>query len=232
MNRSQSTVSVVIPCYNERATIGEILRRVAAQPLVTEIVAVDDGSRDGTREELARLEREIDLLRVILHERNRGKGAALRTGFAQARGDVVIVQDADLEYDPADYPALVRPIAEERAHVVYGSRYLRQAQDAGWHVVINRILTGLSNLVTRQHLTDMATCYKVFRTPLLRSLPLRQDRFGWDPEVTILVARRGVAIREVPIRYHPRTAAEGKKIGWKDGLRFLDVILRRGLLGM
>ncbi len=244
-------VSVVIPCYNERATIAEIVRLALAQPLVTEVVAVDDCSGDGTREELARLEKAHARLRVVLHERNRGKGAALRTGFARAAGDVVIVQDADLEYSPSDYPALVRPIAEGRAEAVYGSRYLPPSPtekrrrelagfgggaghetDATWHAWGNKWITWFSNLATRQHLTDMETCYKVFRARLLRALPLRQDRFGWDPEVTALVARRGIAIREVPIAYRARSYAEGKKIRLKDLFRVVSVIVARGMLGL
>ncbi|MBI2930899.1 MAG: glycosyltransferase family 2 protein [Planctomycetes bacterium] len=226
------TVSVVIPCYNERGTLAEIVRRVFEQPLVTEVVAVDDASGDGTREELRRLEREHPRLRTVFHERNRGKGAALRRGFRRVTGEVTIVQDADLEYDPADYPALVRPIAEGRAEVVYGSRYCGRAGDARWHVIGNRAITWLSNLATRQHLTDMETCYKVFLTRVLRSLPLRQDRFGWDPEVTALVARRGIAIREVPIRYRPRSYDEGKKIRAKDLVRVVGVIVARGILAL
>ncbi len=222
-----------MPCYNERASIREIVRRVLAQPCVLEIVAVDDCSKDGTREELAAMQRELaPRVRVILHEKNRGKGAALRTGFAHVRGPITIVQDADLEYDPADYPALVAPIVAGRADAVYGSRYIGRGADAIWHVLGNRCITWLSNLATRQHLTDMETCYKVFRTPILRRLPLRQDRFGFDPEITALVARLGIHILEVPVGYKARSYEEGKKIRLKDGIRVLSVIIGRGMLGL
>lgn len=204
-----------------------------AQPETTEVVCVDDCSRDGTRETLAAMAEEYGpRLKVVLHEKNGGKGKALRTGFAHVACDVTLVQDADLEYDPRDYPALMRPFADGGAEVVYGSRYLGHEADSLWHVVGNKSITLLSNICTRQHLTDMETCYKAFRTKLLRSLALRQDRFGWDPEVTALVARRGVAIREVPIGYKARSYEEGKKIRLKDLFRVVGVILQRGLLGL
>jgi glycosyltransferase involved in cell wall biosynthesis len=222
-------VSIVIPVYNERGTIEELLKRVQASAVDKEIVIVDDGSTDGTRELLAGM-RSPDL-RVILQPENRGKGAALRRGFAEARGTVVIVQDADLEYDPGDYPALLEPIDRDVADVVFGSRFMGGPHRVllFWHAVGNSVLTTLSNMLTNLNLTDVWTCYKVFRAEVLQSLTLREDRFGFEAEVTAKVARGPWRIYEVPISYHGRTYAEGKKITWKDGVRGVWCTLRYGL---
>jgi len=221
-------LNVVIPVYNERATVREIVRRVRAADIgfPKEIIVVDDGSTDGTREELAGL--EAPDLRILLHDRNRGKGAALRTGFAAATGDIVLVQDADLEYDPAEYPKLLGPILDGRADVVYGSRFLGEPHRVlfFWHAVGNRILTTLSNMVTNLNLTDMETCYKAFRREILARIRLKSDRFGFEPEVTVKAAKLHCRIYEVPISYSGRDYAEGKKIGWRDGLAALFHIVR------
>jgi len=223
-------LSVVVPVYDEAHTIREILRRVRATDVVKEIVVVDDGSTDGTREILAQM--GGDDLRVILHDRNRGKGAALRTGFAAARGDVVVVQDADLEYDPAEYGVLLGPILDGRADAVFGSRFLGGPHRVLYfrHRLGNYLLTALSNLSTNLNLTDMETCYKAVRRPVLQALTLREDRFGFEPEVTAKLARAGARIYEVPISYSGRTYEEGKKIGWKDGVRAFWCIWRYGVL--
>ena len=224
-------VSVVIPVYNERATVEELLKRVQAVSLDKEIVVVDDGSTDGTRDILARLAGSDGSLRVVLQDRNRGKGAALRRGFAESRGEVILIQDADLEYDPADYPVLLGPIDHGVADVVYGSRFLGGPHRVllFWHYVGNRVLTTLSNVFTNLNLSDVWTCYKVFRADVLREVTLREDRFGFEAEVTAKIARGRWRIYEVPISYHGRTYAEGKKITWKDGVRGVWVTLRYGV---
>jgi glycosyltransferase involved in cell wall biosynthesis len=225
-------LSVVVPVYNEVRTGENLLRRVRAVPLWLEVVVVDDGSTDGTRDVLRALEDElIDTL--VLHEENRGKGAALRTGFEHAAGDVVVVQDADLEYDPREFPLLLRPILEDKADAVYGSRFLGGPHRVlfFWHSVGNRVLTLLSNMLTDVNLTDMETCYKMVRRDLLRSLPLSADRFGIEPELTARLAQAGARIYELPISYHGRSYAEGKKIGWKDGVSALWAILKYNLTG-
>jgi len=226
-------LSVVIPVYNERATIEELLKRVQAVPLDKEIVIVDDGSTDGTRELLAGLATADGRVRVLLQPTNRGKGAALRRGFAEARGAVVLIQDADLEYDPADYPTLLEPIERGMADVVYGSRFLGGPHRVllFWHSVGNWVLTTLSNMLTNLNLTDVWTCYKVFRAEVLRAITLKEDRFGFEAEVTAKVARGPWRIYEVPISYHGRTYAEGKKITWKDGVHGVWCTLRYGLGG-
>jgi glycosyltransferase involved in cell wall biosynthesis len=223
-------LSVVIPVYNEVNTIDEILRRVWRVPIAKEIILVDDFSTDGTRELLGRLEDKADL-RIIYHQANRGKGAALRTGFAYARGDITIVQDADLEYDPSDYLRLIQPIVEGRADVVFGSRFRGDAAVRVlyfWHYFANRVLTTISNMFTDLNLTDMETCYKIFRRSVVEEITptLKQDRFGIEPELTAKVARRGYRIYEVAISYDGRTYDEGKKIGWRDGLKALWCIVR------
>ncbi len=224
-------LSVLIPVYNERATIARILDEVHAIPVRKQIVCVDDCSTDGTREELARLHAagRIDVLK--LHEVNRGKGAAIRSALAASTGNVVIVQDADLEYDPADWPVLLAPIIDGRADAVFGSRFLGGPHRVlyYWHSVGNTVLTTFSNMLTNLNLTDMETCYKAIRGDLARSLRLSSDRFGFEPEVTARLAQAQARIYEVPISYSGRTYAEGKKIGWKDGVAAFWHILRASL---
>lgn len=227
-------LSVVIPVYNERETLFNIIRRVLAVPLDldVELVLVDDCSRDGTLELYGQLPAEFPgvQIRVLKHPVNRGKGAALRTGFAEVKGDLVIVQDADLEYDPQDYPKLLAPLIDGRADVVYGSRFAARS-DAHrvhffWHMLVNRFLTLLSNMTTNLYVTDMETCYKVFKVEVLRSLKLCSDRFGIEPEMTAKVARGGWRVYEVPIEYAGRSYHEGKKITWRDGAKAIVSIFR------
>jgi len=221
-------LSVIIPCYNEVRTIEQVVATVKRSPAaVHEIIIVDDCSTDGTREKLAGL--AGGQVRVIRHERNRGKGAALRTGYQAATGEVIVVQDADLEYDPEEYPLLLRPIADGKADVVFGSRFMGCQPHRVvyfWHMVGNRFLTLLSNMCTNINLTDMETCYKMFRREVLDSFALLEDRFGIEPEFTAKVAHNHWRIYEVGISYHGRTYSEGKKIGWKDGLRAIVAIIR------
>ncbi len=226
-------LSVVIPAYNERRTVEDLLRRVADAPLPAgveiDMVVVDDGSSDGTRDLLRELEAKADPpFRLIEHPENRGKGAALRTGFEHAGGDVVLVQDADLEYNPRDYPVLLQPILDDEADVVYGSRFLGGPHRVlfFWHYVGNRLLTTMSNMFTDLNLSDMETCYKVFRADVLARLNLVSNRFGIEPEITAKIAKAKARIYEVPISYHGRTYAEGKKIGWRDGVSAIWAILR------
>jgi glycosyltransferase involved in cell wall biosynthesis len=226
-------LSVVIPCFNEVSTIDSIVQRIMAIELdiEREIIIVDDGSTDGTRDYLTTLEGSDDV-KVVFHQTNRGKGAALRTGFAHATGDIVIVQDADLEYDPNEYSKLLTPILKNKADVVYGSRFVGSECHRVvyfWHYLGNRLLTLLSNAFTNLNLTDMEVCYKVFRRSILQGINLRENRFGFEPEITAKVARLGCVIYEVGISYHGRTYQDGKKINWKDGVRAIYVILKYGL---
>ena len=225
-------VSIVIPCFNERATIRALIDRVLAVKLpAREVIVVDDGSTDGTREIL---ERDIKPLidKLVLHDKNRGKGAALRTGFAAATGDILLIQDADLEYDPAEYPILLAPLLLHGADVVYGSRFVSGRSHRVlyfWHSVVNRCLTLASNMLTDLNLTDMATCYKAFRRGALDGVTLVEDRFGFEAEFTAKLAHKRLAFYEVGISYHGRTYAQGKKIGWRDGFRMIYAILRYNL---
>ena len=220
-------LSIVIPAFNEKKTIGTVVEKVLSTSYRKEIVIVDDGSNDGTREELKSLESEPSV-RIIYKDRNRGKGAALREGFQNITGQVVIIQDADLEYDPIDYGALLEPILDGRADVVYGTRFLGGPHRVlfFWHYVGNRLLTMLSNMLTNLNLTDMETGYKVFRSPVLKDLSLKSNRFGFEPEITAKVARKKWRVYEVPISYSGRDYGEGKKITWKDGLAALFHIIR------
>ena len=225
-------LSIVIPCYNEAKTIRTIVERVRASTYPDkEIIIVDDCSRDGTRDVLrTQIESMVD--KVIYHEVNQGKGAALRTGFAAVTGDAVIVQDADLEYDPNEYPKLMKPIVDGKADVVFGSRFMggeAHRVHYFWHMVGNKFLTLLSNMMTNLNLTDMETCYKAFRREVLQQIQVEENRFGFEPEITAKVARLNVVIFEVGISYYGRSYAEGKKIGWRDGFRALWAILKYNL---
>jgi glycosyltransferase involved in cell wall biosynthesis len=225
-------LSVVIPCYNERATISQIVQAVRASTVPhLEIVLVDDCSTDGTRQVIDNEVRDIADV-VLYHDSNQGKGAALRSGFQAATGDIVLVQDADLEYDPREYPKLLSPILNHSADVVFGSRFMGGAPHRVayfWHMVGNKFLTMLSNMFTNLNLTDMETCYKVFRREVIQSIIIEEDRFGFEPEITAKIAHRGLIIYEVGISYYGRTYAEGKKIGWRDGIRAIYAILKYNL---
>jgi len=245
----RQTLSVVIPVYNERDTWRDLLARVEAVALADvdrEIILVDDGSTDGTREQLRELSQGATAAnaaavapaaatgtryRVIFHEQNQGKGAALRTGFAAATGEFVIVQDADLEYDPNDYPAVLAQLRAGQARVVYGSRFRRRGSRKGYlkNYLANAFLTWLSNRFTGHRLTDMETCYKAFRREVIQRIRIEQNRFGFEPEVTAKIAKLGIGIHEVPIHYDPRSHREGKKINWRDGLKAIWCIVKYGL---
>ena len=218
-------LSIVIPAYNEAGTIAQVIERVQAAPYEKQIIVVDDASTDTTSKQIESLDGKVEFVK---HDRNRGKGAALRTGFARVTGDIVIIQDADLEYDPRDYPKLLEPLLDGRADVVYGSRFLGGPHRVllFWHSIGNRFLTLLSNALTNINLTDMETCYKAFRADILKDITFKSDRFGFEPEFTAKVAKRGYRIYEVPISYSGRSYAEGKKITWHDGLAALFTIVR------
>ncbi|HEY8525549.1 MAG TPA: glycosyltransferase family 2 protein [Acidimicrobiales bacterium] len=226
-------LSVVMPCFNEQATVETVVEQVLASPWTAELIIVDDGSTDGTRKILAGI--DDPRVRVLLQPYNQGKGAALRRGFAEARADYVVVQDADLEYDPAEYGTLVRPLLKDQADVVYGSRFHSSQPHRVlyfWHSVGNKFLTLLSNMFTNLNLTDMETCYKVFRREVIQSITIEEDRFGFEPEVTAKVAQDGWRVYELGISYNGRTYDEGKKIGWKDGVRAVQCILKYSRTGV
>lgn len=233
-------LSVVIPVYNEQQTLRVLVDRVRAVPIRKELILIDDCSRDKTRDVLKALEQEggqddFNRIRIFFHDENQGKGAALKTGFSKVEGDIVIIQDADLEYDPAEYPRLLQPIIEDKADVVFGSRFLGDQAHRVlyyWHYLGNRFLTTLSNCFTNLNLTDMETCYKVFRRSVIDDIwpKLEQKRFGFEPEITARVARRKLRVYETSVSYSGRTYAEGKKIGWKDGFQALWCIVRFGVM--
>ena len=223
-------LSVIIPVYNERATIARLLQRVRDVNIEKEIIVVDDGSTDGTREVLEKLQDKIDIL--VYHDRNQGKGAAIRTGVVKATGDVVVIQDADLEYDPQEYHRLIKPIADGRADVVYGSRFMGGDEHRVlffWHFVGNQFLTLLSNMFTNLNLTDMETCYKMLKADVIKGITIEQNRFGFEPEITAKVAKMHCRIYEVGISYSGRDYTEGKKIGWKDGFQAMWCIIKYSL---
>jgi glycosyltransferase involved in cell wall biosynthesis len=226
-------LSVVIPCFNELGTIAQVVEAIKQSPIQDlEIIVVDDCSTDGTRDLLKRyIEAEVD--QVLYHSHNQGKGAALRTGFGAATGDIVIVQDADLEYDPQEYPLMIRPIVENKADVVFGSRFMGASPHRVlyyWHMVGNQFLTTLSNMFTNLNLTDMETCYKAFRREVIQAVRIRENRFGFEPEITAKVSKLGCRIYEVGISYYGRTYKEGKKISWKDGVWAIVCIIRYNLM--
>lgn len=223
-------LSVVMPVYNEQATLRAVVARVlSAVSMEIELICVDDGSRDGSRELLGELQNQYPQVRVFLQQRNQGKGSALRRGIQEATGNFIIIQDADLEYDPVDYPALLEPLIQNKADVVYGSRFLGSAPHRVlyfWHSVGNKMLTLISNCLTDINLSDMETCYKAFRREVIQSIPIEENRFGFEPEITVKLAKRHLRIYEVGISYWGRTYEEGKKIGWRDGMRALWCLLK------
>ena len=222
-------LSIVIPCFNEKATILELIDAVRSAPIKDkQIIIVDDGSTDGTLEILKRIEDQLDI-EIIYHDQNKGKGAALSTGFAAATGEICIVQDADLEYDPQEFPLVIQPILDGKADVVFGSRFQSGRPHRVvyfWHRIGNGVLTLLSNIFTDLNLTDMETCYKAFKREIIQSITIEEKRFGFEPEVTAKISRKNLRIYEVGISYYGRTYSEGKKIGWKDGVRAIYCILK------
>lgn len=230
--KSTKCLSVVVPCFNEEGTIESLLEQVLLSPVVLEVIVVDDGSTDSSRRILSKIEDKR--VKVVHHEQNKGKGAALRTGFALATGEFVVVQDADLEYDPTEFPLLLEPLLNDRADVVFGSRFQSGRPHRVlyfWHSMGNRFLTLMSNMFTDLNLSDMETCYKCFRRNVIQDIVIEEDRFGFEPEITAKLAQMNVRIFEVGISYSGRTYAEGKKINWKDGLRAMYCIVRYSPLG-
>ena len=229
MMKTRKKLSVVMAVYNEQATLREVVARVLAVPLELELICIDDGSNDGSREILSELGARHSDIRVVLQPKNMGKGAALRRGIQESTGDFVVIQDADLEYDPSEFPLLLRPLIEGKADVVYGSRFVGSGPHRVlyfWHSVGNWILTLISNALTNMNLTDMETCYKAFRREVIQSIPIEENRFGFEPEITVKIAKRRLRVYEVGITYWGRTYEEGKKIGWKDGVRALFCLLK------
>ncbi len=232
-NTLHPSASVIIPLYNEAAFVRHVLEAVLRQPSVSEIIVVDDCSTDESPEIVLQIAKSESRIKLIRHTLNMGKGAALRTGISKASADIVLIQDADLEYDPADYAALLKPILSGKADAVFGSRFIGSHEHRVlyfWHSLGNQFLTLLSNMTTNLNLTDMEACYKVFKRELIQSVTLEENRFGIEPELVAKIARTGARIYEVAISYHGRTYAEGKKIGWKDGLSAIRCILKYGLL--
>ena len=232
LNKDSFLLTIVIPVFNERETIHEIIEAVFATPYRKEIIVVDDGSTDGTGDILTSMQQ--DGLKVITQKKNQGKGVALQTGISHATGDIILIQDADLEYDPEEYSVLLKPILDGRADVVYGSRFAGHGAHRVlyfWHYVGNRFLTLLSNLFTNLNLTDMETCYKVFTKEALSGVEIKEKRFGFEPEITAKMAKKKLRIYEVPISYYGRTYEQGKKIGWKDGVWAIWCILKYNLWG-
>jgi glycosyltransferase involved in cell wall biosynthesis len=225
-------LSVVMPVYNEQATLRCVVERVLSVGLEIELLCVDDGSTDGSQQILADLEKQCPGMRVLVQPHNMGKGAALRRGIQEATGDYIIIQDADLEYDPSEYPRLLEPLENGQADVVYGSRFLGAGPHRVlyfWHFVGNWFLTLLSNMITNLNMSDMETCYKVFRRVMIQAIPIEEDRFGFEPEITVKIAKRQLRVYEIGISYWGRTYAEGKKIGWRDGFRALWCLAKYGL---
>jgi glycosyltransferase involved in cell wall biosynthesis len=222
-----------MPAFNEQATLPDVIAAVLRQDAVAELIIINDASTDGTREVLEEIKKTDSRIRVFHHEQNQGKGAALRTGISHAKAEIVVIQDADLEYDPEEYPILIGPILRGKADAVFGSRFIGSQEHRVlyfWHSVGNRFLTLLSNMFTNLNLTDMETCYKAVRREILQSVSIEENRFGFEPEITAKLARMGIRIYEVAISYHGRTYAEGKKIGWRDGISAIRCILKYGLM--